>query len=89
MNTVKTEVEFIEIASIEYHGSYKLLITFNDGKEQIVDFEPFLQKSQHPEIRKYLDIERFKKYTLEYGHLHWNDYDLSFSIDDLYSGQIL
>ncbi len=88
MNTT-AEIEFIEITEVRYHTDYQLELVFNDGKKHVVDFGSFLKKSHHPEIQKYLDLARFKQFTLEYGHLHWNDYDLSFSIDDLYEGQIL
>jgi len=39
-------------------------------------------------IRAYLDPEKFKQFAVEYGDLHWNDYDLCFSIADLYEGRI-
>ncbi|MBF0240519.1 MAG: DUF2442 domain-containing protein [SAR324 cluster bacterium] len=81
-------IDFIEITEVEYLSGYKIKILFNNEKQRIIDFEPFLRRSQHPEIRKYLDLKRFKQFTFEYGHLHWNDYDLSFSNDDLYDKQI-
>ena len=84
-----TEIDFIEIQEIQYLRDYQLEFVFNDGKQQIIDFECFLKKAQHPEIKKYLDINQFKQFTFEHGHLHWNDYDLSFSNDDLYEGQII
>ena len=82
-------IDFIEITDVQYHSEYKLELTFNDGKKHAVDFEPFLRKSKHPEIRKYLSLEKFRQFTFEYGYFHWNDYDLSFSLDDLYEGQII
>jgi len=78
----------IDIETAEYVESYQLRIQFSDGQERIVDFEPFLSKSLNPLIKKYLDLERFKNFTVEYGDLHWNDYDLCFPIADLYQGQI-
>ena len=39
-------------------------------------------------IREYLDAENFRKFTVEYGDLFWNDYDLCFSVADLYEGTI-
>ena len=85
----QTETGFIEITNVQYCSEYKLELSFNDGSKRIVDFEPFLREAQHPEIKKYLEISRFRGFTFEFGHLHWNDYDLSFSIDDLYDGKIL
>ena len=82
------EVDFIEVTEAHYLSDYKLRLLFNDGKKQIVDFEPFLKKSRHPEIQKYLDLHRFQQFTFEHGNLHWNDYELSFSNEDLYDGEI-
>ena len=39
-------------------------------------------------IKKYLNPDEFKKFTIEYGDLTWNDYDLCFPIADLYEGKI-
>jgi hypothetical protein len=36
-----------------------------------------------------VDVEQFKGFTISYGNLIWNDYDLCFSIEDLYSGHIM
>jgi len=87
--SITAEIDFIEITEVQYRTDYQLELVFNDGKKHVIDFGPFLKKSHHPEIQKYLDLARFKQFTFEYGHLHWNEYDLSFSIDDLYQGQIL
>ena len=79
---------YINITEVEYLEGYRLRIAFDDGVQRVVDFEPFLSKSHHPAIRKYLDKRRFKKFTIDRGHLYWNDYDLIFPIADLYAGAI-
>lgn len=78
----------IAIESAEYVEGYKLKLRFSDGTERIVDLEEFLSKSSNPMIRKYLDKEEFKGFTIEYGDLLWNDYDLCFPVADLYEGSI-
>ncbi len=78
----------MEIKTVEYIEDYKLRLLFSDNKERLVDFEPFLQKSLNPMIQKYLNLDHFKDFTVEYGDLFWNDYDLCFPIADLYEGQI-
>ncbi len=85
-----TEVmdQIIDIHQVDYIEKYKLKITFSDGKEQMVDFGPFLKKSKHPDIQKYLEIEKFKKFSIIEGNLDWNDYELCFPTIDLYRGQI-
>ena len=79
---------YIQIATVEYVDGLRLRIAFDDGVERVVDFEPFLSKSLHPDIHKYCDKRRFRKFTVDRGHLHWNDYDLIFPIADLYAGHI-
>lgn len=78
----------VDITRAEHAGEYKLRLWFSDGKEQVVDFEPFLRRSFNPMIRKYLEPERFQGFTVEHGDLFWGDYALCFPIADLYEGQI-
>jgi len=78
----------VQIYSAKYLSDYVIRIIFNDGNEKLVDFKPFLSKSLHPSIKKYLDENLFSNFSLTNGNLNWNDYDLIFPISDLYSGQI-
>ena len=83
-----TEGQVITIKKVQYSGEYKLSLLFNDDTEQTVDLYPFLANSLNPLIRKYLDLNKFKKFKLESGDLQWNDYDLCFPIADLYENNI-
>lgn len=78
----------LEVKSAEYLTGYQIRLTFNDGAEQIVNFEPFLMKAKNPMITKYRDLNKFKAFRIEYGDLVWNDYDLCFPIQSLYEGEI-
>jgi hypothetical protein len=78
----------IDVEEAEYVDGHKLRLLFSDQTERVVDFEPFLSKSLNPLIRKYLDMNAFKQFSVEYGDLIWNDYDLCFPIADLYWGEI-
>ena len=80
--------KFLSIEKAKYIDDYKIYLQFNDGKENILDFENFILKSQHPDIKKYKDKNLFKNFNIEYGELEWNDYDLAFPIYDLYQGSI-
>jgi hypothetical protein len=84
----ETELDSIKIDSAKYLSDYAIRIKFNDGHENIVDFKPFLSKSLHPSISKYLDENKFSGFSLIDGNLSWNDYDLIFPISDLYNGRI-
>lgn len=83
-----TEEWVISIEKVEYLEDYKLRLWFSDGQELVVDFSQFLNNSLNPMIRKYLELDNFKKFSIEYGDLMWNDYDLCFPIADLYKGKI-
>lgn len=78
----------IGIETAEYIEEYNLHLRFSNGQERVVDFGPFLHSSLNPMIRKYLDLEQFKQFTVENGDLYWHEYDLCFPIADLYEGQI-
>ena len=82
------DIDIIEIKSAQYIGDYAIRIFFNDGFNKLVDFKPFLESSFHPSIRKYLDETKFKDYQIADGNLNWNDYDMIFPIDDLYTGNL-
>jgi hypothetical protein len=83
-----TEDWVVDITRAEHAEEYRLRLWFSDGKEQVVDFEPFLRHSLNPMIRKYLEPERFQRFTVEHGDLFWGDYELCFPIADLYEGRI-
>lgn len=74
----------INITSAELISPYQIRLTFNDGTRQEVDFKPFLSASAHPDIRDWLDPERFASFRIEYGELVWGDYALCFPVADLY-----
>ena len=78
----------LKIDSAKYLSDYAIRIKFSDGNERLIDFKPFLSKSLHPSIKKYLDENRFSSFSLTDGNLNWNDYDLIFPISDLYNGKI-
>lgn len=78
----------VQIESARFAAPYKLRLQFDDGHESTVDFGPFLKNSEHPSIRAYLDLKRFKNFTVEDGVLHWNDFDLVFPMAELYEGKI-
>jgi hypothetical protein len=84
----KDSVAPLKIDSAKYLSDFAIRIRFNDGTEKVVDFKPFLSKSLHPSIKKYLDENRFSKFSLTDGNLNWNDFDLIFPIRDLYDGKI-
>jgi hypothetical protein len=78
----------ISIKKATYIGDYKIHFLFSDGIEKTIDFKDFLMNSNNPMTTKYRDNEKFKSFSLEYGDIIWNDYEMCFPIWDLYKGQI-
>lgn len=87
-NENESRFDLLKVDSAKYLSDYAIRIKFNDGIEKLVDFKPFLSKSLHPSIKKYLDENRFSNFSLTDGNLNWNDYELIFPISDLYNGRI-
>ena len=94
-----SEMKITEEPAVDYQITYsiikaklisdfKIKVTFSDGEKRTIDFEPFLLKSQHPSIKKYLNREEFKKFKIIHGNLNWNDYDMIFPLSDLRKGKI-
>jgi hypothetical protein len=81
-------LEQLRIDSAKYLSDFAIRIKFSDGANILVDFKPFLSKSLHPSIKKYLDEKMFSNFSLKDGNLNWNDYELIFPIWDLYNGKI-
>jgi hypothetical protein len=78
----------ISIQEATYKGDYKINFVFSDGVRKDIDFKRFLKNSKNPMTNKYLDKEKFKSFSLDYGDIIWNDYELCFPIWDLYEGQL-
>ncbi len=67
---------------------YKIRLWFSDGKEHVVDFEPFLKSARNPMATCYRDLLAFKQFRLEDGNLNWNDYEMCFVLEDLYNNDV-
>jgi hypothetical protein len=78
----------ISVDKADYIGDYKIKLTFSDGLERLIDFSGFLTNAKNPMTRKYLDKKLFKKFSIDYGDIIWNDYEMCFPIWSLYEGKI-
>lgn len=78
----------ISIDKAEFVRDYKIKFSFSDGVERLIDFSGFLNGAKNPMTKKYLDIQLFKNYSIEYGDIIWNDYEMCFPIWDLHEGKI-
>jgi len=78
----------ISIDKADYNGEYKIKFLFSDGSERMIDFSDFLRNAKNPMTRKYLDKKLFKNYSIDFGDIIWNDYEMCFPIWDLHEGKI-
>ena len=78
----------VNIVAAESVGRHRLKLTFSDGHVSNVDFDEFLRSSLNPETREFLSEARFRKFSVVHGNLVWGDYEMCFSIEDLYDGTI-
>lgn len=78
----------ISIQEANYLGEYKINFLFSDGIERIIDFRKFLKNAKNPMTKRYLNKELFKSYSIKYGDIVWNDYEMCFPIWDLHEGQL-
>jgi Protein of unknown function (DUF2442) len=76
------------IQNAKPQADFKLKLHFNNGAKKTIDFSLFLNQSQHPSIRAFLQPAKFQSFRIEHGDLVWGDWDLCFPIADLYSGRI-
>ncbi|RLD99316.1 MAG: DUF2442 domain-containing protein [Bacteroidetes bacterium] len=78
----------ISIQNAEYKGDYKINFLFSDGVEKSIDFSYFLKNARNPMTKKYLDKKLFQSFTLQFGDINWNDFEMCFPIWDLHEGNI-
>jgi hypothetical protein len=78
----------LDIIRAKYVDEYKIHLWFSDGKDHVVDFESFLMTARNPMVTQYRDIEKFRQFRLVYGNLDWNDFEMCFSVEDLYNNDI-
>ncbi len=52
------------------------------------DFSEFLKNEKNPMNPKYLNKELSENFTIEYGDIVWNDYEMCFPIWNFHEGKI-
>ena len=78
----------ISIENAKYIEKYKIYFLFSDGVQKTIDFEEFLINAKNPMTKKYLDKNKFKSFSIEFGDISWNDFEMCFPIWDLHEGNI-
>lgn len=85
---VPYETSAPKVMRAEYVADYVIRITFDDSLQKLVDFKPFLFNSTHPDVQKFRNEEYFKGYEVKSGNINWYDFELIFSVNDLYKGDV-
>lgn len=79
----------MKVVQAEHLSDYKILITFSDETQQVVDFGEFMMERLPALYSKYRNASRFKRFKIESGNIVWGrNWDLIFPIEQLYSGKI-
>jgi hypothetical protein len=76
----------MKIEKVNYVSDYLLKVIFDDGKQIYADFKEFITKSLQPMTNQFKDIERFKKVSVDNGHLTWEDGQMDISCHSIYKG---
>ncbi|MEW6620021.1 MAG: DUF2442 domain-containing protein [bacterium] len=73
-----------DVVSAVYKGGYKIKLTFDDGKNGVVDFAKYLTAGGV--FTKFKDVEFFKNFTVneELGVITWNN-EVDVAPETLYS----
>lgn len=79
----------LSVKSATHNTSHVLEIEFSDGYVGCVDFAPFIFSNEHPDYKKYREIEEFLKYEIIDGNLNWDDYTMIFPVEDLRKNKLI
>jgi len=52
------------------------------------EYEDFLNSARNPMTRKNLKKELFKNFSISYGDIVWNDYEMCFPVWNLHEGKL-
>jgi hypothetical protein len=72
----------LSIINANYKNGYKISLEFNDNKNGVVDLKDFILNGEIKPFKQLQDIEKFKKFKVDYT-LKWNN-DLDLAPEYLY-----
>jgi len=67
----------LSIVNANYKEDFKIIIEFNDNKKGEVDLKDFIFNGKIKPFKKLQDIEKFKKFQVDYTLIWDNDLDLA------------
>ncbi|MEN9849449.1 MAG: hypothetical protein RL368_2189 [Pseudomonadota bacterium] len=71
------------ISNAEYVDNFKIALTFNNDKQGILDFQPFIFQDSRPIFQDLRDESYFKQFKLQSGTLCWSN-ELDFAPEFLF-----
>lgn len=82
------ETEKLSITKANYISGFKVLISFSNGKQRIIDFYPLFSKTLKGYYSKYLLPANFKKFVVKNGNISWGDSEeVIFPVSFLYNSK--
>ncbi|MBP9995113.1 MAG: DUF2442 domain-containing protein [bacterium] len=81
---MEKEIAILKIIGVQYVNEYKLLLTFNDGKVRLFDFEPLSRKGICTKLQ---NMEYFKNFRLDPFSVDWNN-EIGFAPEFLYENSV-
>ncbi|MCQ2318739.1 MAG: DUF2442 domain-containing protein [Bacteroidales bacterium] len=81
---MEKEIAILKIIGVQYVNEYKLLLTFNDGKVRLCDFEPLSRKGICTKLQ---NMEYFKNFRLDPFSVDWNN-EIGFAPEFLYENSV-
>ena len=77
----------MKIIKVKYLSAYKLEVLFDNKEKRIADFEFFLFQDHSSMTTQYRDIEKFKKVTIEFGHLTWGNGQMDIPAQSIFNNE--
>ncbi len=82
------EIQKLTVIKANYISGFKVLISFSNGKQRIIDFYPLFSKTLKGYYTKYLLPADFKKFVVENGNISWGDNEeVIFPVSFLYNSK--
>jgi hypothetical protein len=65
----------VTIVKGAFLGGYKILLTFSNGLQRVVNFELLFNKYVKGYYRKYYHPENFNKFFVKNGNIYWGEHE--------------
>ena len=74
---------YFDVVDAKHVGDYRIELAFADGSRGTVDLSDYPDEANV--FRRFLDVEYFKSFRIEYGSLVWGDDELDIAPEALYA----